>query len=163
MSSQRESLLVVDVHHGHLTDEFRRSLSSTSTNVLFIPSGCACRLQPLDVCITPALRDFLQVLRPVAASSCLSESVSTCPTFLPVVLQARWTQLVSQGGLDGLGLDQLSLTLACWLSEVSFTLNSGTDFLRRCGHLKSVKAVTPCDHCKAVASLLLFQVFCLRV
>lgn len=51
---------------------------------------------------------------------------------IPVVfLQVRWTQLVSQGGLDGLGPDQLVLTLACWLSEVSSILNSETDFLRR--------------------------------
>lgn len=54
-----------------------------------------------------------------------------------VLLQARWTQLVSQGGLDGLGLDQLALTLACWISEVSFALNSETNFLRRSEHLDS--------------------------
>lgn len=50
---------------------------------------------------------------------------------LVFLLQAQWTQLVSQGGLDGLGLDQLALTLACWLSEVSSTLNSETHILRR--------------------------------
>ncbi|XP_070778315.1 pogo transposable element with ZNF domain [Enoplosus armatus] len=99
-----DSVLMVDVHRGHLTDEFRDSLTSVSTDVVFIPSGCCCRLQPLDVCVTPVLRDFLQ---------------------------ARWTQLVSQGGLDGLGLDQLALTLACWLSEVSSTLNSETHILHR--------------------------------
>lgn len=38
---------------------------------------------------------------------------------------------MSQGGLDGLGLDQLALTLTCWLSEVSSTLNSEPSFLRR--------------------------------
>lgn len=38
---------------------------------------------------------------------------------------------MSQGGLDGLGLDQLALTLACWLSEVSSTLNSEPNVLRR--------------------------------
>lgn len=48
-----------------------------------------------------------------------------------LLLQARWTQLVSEEGLDGLGLDQLALTLACWLSEASFTLNSQMDILRR--------------------------------
>lgn len=101
---QRLSLLIADVHRGHLTDAFRSSLSSVSTDVVFIPSGCSCRLQPFDVCVMPVLRDFLQ---------------------------ARWTQLVSQGGLDGLGLDQLALTLACWLSEVSSTLNSEKDFLCR--------------------------------
>ncbi|KAG7225226.1 hypothetical protein INR49_014616 [Caranx melampygus] len=102
--TDRQSVLMVDVHQGHQTDHFRDALSSASTDLVLIPSGCSCRLQPLDVCVTPVLKDFLQ---------------------------ARWTQLVSQGGLDGLGLDQLALTLACWLSEVSSTLNSETNILRR--------------------------------
>lgn len=38
---------------------------------------------------------------------------------------------MSQGGLDGLGLDQLALTLACWLSEVSSTLSWKPGFVRR--------------------------------
>ncbi|XP_071356037.1 pogo transposable element with ZNF domain [Trachinotus anak] len=100
----RRSVLMVDIHRGHLSNRFRAALGSASTDALVIPSGCSCRLQPLDVCVTPVLRDFLQ---------------------------ARWTQLVSQGGLDGLGLGQLALTLACWLSEVSSTLNSETSILHR--------------------------------
>lgn len=98
------SVLMVDVHRGHLADEFVDSLTAMFTNIVFIPAGCCCRVQPLDVCVTPVLREFLQ---------------------------ARWTQLVSQGGLDGLGLDQLALTLTCWLSEVSSTLNSETQILHR--------------------------------
>lgn len=82
--------------------------------------------------MTPVLRNFLQVF---PAHTCSQQSYLSSLVFaahVPVVLlQARWTQLVSQGGLDGLGLDQLALTLACWLSEVSYTLNSQRDFLRR--------------------------------
>uniref|UniRef100_A0A146P697 Pogo transposable element derived with ZNF domain a n=1 Tax=Fundulus heteroclitus TaxID=8078 RepID=A0A146P697_FUNHE len=99
-----ESLLVMDVHRGHLSETFRDGLAAVNTDVAFIPAGCSCRLQPLEICVTQVLRDFLQ---------------------------ARWSQLVSDGGLDGLGLDQLALTMACWLSEVSSTLNSQTDILRR--------------------------------
>ncbi|TDH03658.1 hypothetical protein EPR50_G00144260, partial [Perca flavescens] len=99
-----ERVLLLDVHRGHVSDAFRDSLTSASTGVAFIPPGCCCRLQPLNICLTPVLTHFLQ---------------------------ARWTQLVSDGGLDGLGLDQLALTLACWLSEVSSTLNSETHILRR--------------------------------
>ncbi|XP_028281590.1 uncharacterized protein pogza isoform X2 [Parambassis ranga] len=98
-----KSFLMVDVHRHHLTDEFRDSLSSVSTETVFIPPGCCCRLQPLDVCVMPVLRDFLQ---------------------------ARWFMLVN-GGLDGLGLDQLALMLACWLSEVTSTLNSEKHFMSR--------------------------------
>ncbi|XP_024154295.1 uncharacterized protein LOC112162668 isoform X2 [Oryzias melastigma] len=98
------SILMMDVHRGHLTSSFRGSLSSCKTQAAFIPAGCSCRLQPLDVCVTQVLRDQLL---------------------------SRWNQLVSEGGLDGLGLDQLVLTLACWLSEVSFTLTSRKHFLFR--------------------------------
>lgn len=62
------SLLVADVYRGHW-DQFRDALSSISTDVALIPSGCSCRLQPLDVCVTPVLRDFLQVLRHVSVTS----------------------------------------------------------------------------------------------
>ncbi|XP_027891504.1 uncharacterized protein pogza isoform X2 [Xiphophorus couchianus] len=98
------SLLVMDVHRGHLSDAFRDCLSAVNSRIAFIPAGCSCRLQPLEICVTQVLRDFLQ---------------------------ARWSQLVADGGLDGLGLDQLALTLACWLSEVCSTLNAQTDVLRR--------------------------------
>uniref|UniRef100_A0A3B5K4G5 Pogo transposable element derived with ZNF domain a n=1 Tax=Takifugu rubripes TaxID=31033 RepID=A0A3B5K4G5_TAKRU len=97
-------LLIADIHRGHLAEEFRQNLASVCTNIFFIPSGCSSCVQPLDVCVTPVLHDFMQ---------------------------ARWSQLVSQGGLDGLGLDQLALTLACWLSEVSSILNTETHFLRK--------------------------------
>lgn len=70
------SLLVVDVHRGHQSKQLRDSLSSVLSDVVFIPSGCSCRLQPLDVCVTPVLRDFLQVLSPVF--HCLNESLCFC-------------------------------------------------------------------------------------
>lgn len=104
LDSQQSSMwLLLDIHRGHLTEEFRSSVTS-STNLLFIPSACSNRLNPLQLCVIPAFRDFLAT---------------------------RWFQLASQGGLDGLGLDQLSLTLACWLSELSSTLHTGTYFLQR--------------------------------
>lgn len=59
------SLLMVDVHRGHLADGFQRSLRSCSTDLVFIPLGCSCRLQPLDVCVTPLVQEFLQVSAPV--------------------------------------------------------------------------------------------------
>ncbi|XP_078146333.1 pogo transposable element with ZNF domain [Centroberyx gerrardi] len=97
------SLLIVDTHRGHLQDSFLTGLNSLSVPAV-IPISCCCRLQPLDVCITPVLREFLQ---------------------------ACWTQLLSRGGAEGLGLDQLALTLACWLSEVASTLSAAPHLLRR--------------------------------
>lgn len=131
MASQRNSscLLIADVHRGHQTDAFRRALSSICTDVIFIPSGCSSRLQPLDVCVTRVLRDFLQVSSPVR----LWPRVRPSDVSLTCLWsrQTQWIQLVSTGGLDGLGLDQLALTLACWLSEFSSTLNSEKHVMHR--------------------------------
>lgn len=69
--------------------------------------------------------------KPAPFSPVFSSSHLGSPTLICVLLQARWSQLVSQGGLDGLGLDQLALTLACWLSEMSSILNMKTHFLRK--------------------------------
>uniref|UniRef100_A0A3B5MZF4 C2H2-type domain-containing protein n=1 Tax=Xiphophorus couchianus TaxID=32473 RepID=A0A3B5MZF4_9TELE len=55
------SLLVMDVHRGHLSDAFRDCLSAVNSRIAFIPAGCSCRLQPLEICVTQVLRDFLQV------------------------------------------------------------------------------------------------------
>uniref|UniRef100_A0A3B5MQ79 C2H2-type domain-containing protein n=1 Tax=Xiphophorus couchianus TaxID=32473 RepID=A0A3B5MQ79_9TELE len=54
------SLLVMDVHRGHLSDAFRDCLSAVNSRIAFIPAGCSCRLQPLEICVTQVLRDFLQ-------------------------------------------------------------------------------------------------------
>lgn len=88
LGCNRETVLLVDVHRGHLTDEFRDSLKSQATGAAFIPPGCCCRLQPLDVCLTPVLRDFLQVPVPPPLSdlSHLSGSVSPVLTLSNVLL-----------------------------------------------------------------------------
>ncbi|XP_061764537.1 pogo transposable element with ZNF domain [Nerophis ophidion] len=103
-SKKSKSLLMLDVYRGHMTDEFKSDLSAASTDPVFIPAGCCSRLQPLDVCVKPVLHNFLQ---------------------------SRWNSLVFQGGLEGLSLNQLALTLTCWLSEMSSTLSSDANILRR--------------------------------
>ena len=82
------------------------------------------------------------------------------PPLTCVPLQARWNQLVSQGGLDGLTLDQLALTLACWLSELSSILNSKTHFLRR---QAAFGLVTPCGSRLVEPACCLSQVLLLCV
>lgn len=59
-------LLIADIHNGHLAKEFRQNLASLCTNIFFIPSGCSSCVQPLDVCVTPVLHDFLQVNLPLS-------------------------------------------------------------------------------------------------
>ncbi|XP_077362335.1 pogo transposable element with ZNF domain isoform X2 [Festucalex cinctus] len=101
--SRGKSLLLADVHRGHASREFL-ALLGAATDAVLIPAGCSCRLQPLDVCVKPVLVTFLQ---------------------------ARWKQLAARGGLDGLGLEQLALMLACWLSELASTLAADSHILRR--------------------------------
>lgn len=57
-------LLIADIHRGHLNEDFRKHLGSLCTNISFIPSGCSSCVQPLDVCVTPVLQEFLQVTPP---------------------------------------------------------------------------------------------------
>uniref|UniRef100_A0A8C7ZGD1 Pogo transposable element derived with ZNF domain a n=1 Tax=Oryzias sinensis TaxID=183150 RepID=A0A8C7ZGD1_9TELE len=58
---KQASILLMDVHRGHLSTEFQGNLSSCQTQTAVIPAGCCCRLQPLDVCVTQVLRDHLMV------------------------------------------------------------------------------------------------------
>ncbi|XP_014831107.1 PREDICTED: uncharacterized protein LOC106909280 [Poecilia mexicana] len=54
-----KSLLVLDRHREHLADPFLAALSAARSLPAVIPSGCSFRLQPLDVCLKPALQRFL--------------------------------------------------------------------------------------------------------
>lgn len=68
------SLLIADVHRGHLSEDFRRRLGSLDTALVFVPSGCSRCVQPLDVCVTPVLQDFLQVGPAPSPLTCPSPS-----------------------------------------------------------------------------------------
>lgn len=59
-------LLIADIHRGHLAEEFRQNLASMCTKIFFIPSGCSSCVQPLDVCVTPVLHNFMQVNPPLS-------------------------------------------------------------------------------------------------
>lgn len=104
VADKPQSLLMLDIHQGHMKDKFHQSLSDLSTEPILLPQSCSSLVQPLEVCVLPVLRHFLQ---------------------------ARWTQLESQGGLESLTLDQLALTMSCWLSEVASILRAETHFLSR--------------------------------
>ncbi|KAK0145935.1 Pogo transposable element with ZNF domain [Merluccius polli] len=118
------SLLLMDKHRGHEGAEFHAALEGYSTHSAIIPIGCSTHLQPLDICITPSVREFLQ---------------------------ARWSQLAEAagGGLEAepggggwLGLEKLALTLACWLSEVASTLDQMPSVLPRWATMSLVLTVS---------------------
>ncbi|XP_045550662.1 uncharacterized protein [Salmo salar] len=55
-----KGLLIMDTHHGHLADDFLAALNSSNTLPAVIPIGCSCRLQPLELCVVPVMKEFLQ-------------------------------------------------------------------------------------------------------
>uniref|UniRef100_A0A8C7FK97 Pogo transposable element derived with ZNF domain a n=1 Tax=Oncorhynchus kisutch TaxID=8019 RepID=A0A8C7FK97_ONCKI len=55
-----KGLLIMDTHHGHLADDFLAALNSSNTLPAVIPIGCSCRLQPLELCVAPVTKEFLQ-------------------------------------------------------------------------------------------------------
>ncbi|XP_046875703.1 uncharacterized protein pogza isoform X2 [Hypomesus transpacificus] len=99
-----KALLVMDTHRGHLANDFLAALSRTATVPAVIPIGCSSRLQPLEVCVGPVLREFLQ---------------------------ARWRHLVAGGGGAGLGLGGLAVKVAGWLGELVACLGERPRILAR--------------------------------
>ncbi|KAM4568102.1 pogo transposable element with ZNF domain [Fundulus diaphanus] len=58
-SRTSKSLLVLDRHREHLAEPFLSSLSASQSLPAVIPAGCSFCLQPLDVCLKPALQRLL--------------------------------------------------------------------------------------------------------
>ncbi|CAB1351049.1 unnamed protein product [Coregonus sp. 'balchen'] len=87
-----KGLLIIDTHHGHLADDFLAALNSSNTLPAVIPIGCSCRLQPLELCVAPVMKEFLQ---------------------------ARWCEMYTQNeGAVALGPADLALMLVECLGDV---------------------------------------------
>ncbi|CAB1320917.1 unnamed protein product [Coregonus sp. 'balchen'] len=87
-----KGLLIMDTHHGHLANDFLAALNSSNTLPAVIPIGCSCRLQPLELCVVPVIREFLQ---------------------------ARWCEMHTQNeGAVALGPGDLALLLVECLGDV---------------------------------------------
>ncbi|CAJ1061293.1 uncharacterized protein pogzb isoform X2 [Xyrichtys novacula] len=55
----RKSMLVLDRHREHMGEPFLTTISGSGTLPAVIPGGCSFHLQPLEVCMKPALQRFL--------------------------------------------------------------------------------------------------------
>uniref|UniRef100_A0A4W5R9Z6 Pogo transposable element derived with ZNF domain a n=1 Tax=Hucho hucho TaxID=62062 RepID=A0A4W5R9Z6_9TELE len=87
-----KGLLIMDTHHGHLANDFLAALNSSNTLPAVIPIGCSCRLQPLELCVVPVMKEFLQ---------------------------ARWCEMHTQNeGAVALGPGDLALLLVECLGDV---------------------------------------------
>ncbi|XP_047190885.1 uncharacterized protein pogzb isoform X2 [Scophthalmus maximus] len=54
-----KSMLVLDRHREHMSDQFLTSISGSGTLPAMIPGGCSFSLQPLEVCVKPVLQRFM--------------------------------------------------------------------------------------------------------
>ncbi|XP_053330768.1 pogo transposable element with ZNF domain [Spea bombifrons] len=73
-----KGMVVLDCHRSHLSEEVLSVLSSTCTLPAVVPSGCSSKIQPLDVCIKRAIKNFLhkkwrERAKEMAEASCDSD------------------------------------------------------------------------------------------
>ncbi|MEE6508912.1 hypothetical protein FKM82_023416 [Ascaphus truei] len=73
-----KGMAVLDCHRTHLSEEVLSVLSSTCTLPAVVPAGCSSKIQPLDVCIKRAVKNFLhkkwrEQAQEMAETSCDSE------------------------------------------------------------------------------------------
>uniref|UniRef100_A0A4W4HC95 Pogo transposable element derived with ZNF domain b n=1 Tax=Electrophorus electricus TaxID=8005 RepID=A0A4W4HC95_ELEEL len=85
-----KAMLVMDGHHGHMSEDFLSTMSGTKTLPIIIPSGCTSQCQPLEMCVRPVLQKFLL---------------------------ARWSQLAEKGRVAEVKAADLVWQLVAWLEE----------------------------------------------
>ncbi|XP_034355829.1 pogo transposable element with ZNF domain isoform X4 [Arvicanthis niloticus] len=73
-----KSMLVMDCHRTHLSEEVLALLSASSTLPAVVPAGCSSKIQPLDVCIKRTVKNFLhkkwkEQAREMADTACDSD------------------------------------------------------------------------------------------
>ncbi|KAL4629507.1 pogo transposable element with ZNF domain [Arapaima gigas] len=110
-SDGARAMLIVDSYRGHKGGGFVTFLEHVKTLPAIVPQGCAGHLLPLEMCIGPVVRDFLQ----------------EC-----------WRQLVAQGGAAGLEPTDLLRHLVTWLAEAMTSLGEVPVVVRNSFQLAAV-------------------------
>lgn len=105
-SSGGKALLIMDTYREHTAKGFLASLNSANTLPGMVPQACSCNLQPLEACVGPVLREFLQ---------------------------ARWSQHVVESPHNLIGTEpaDLALLIAAWLVEMLDSLATMPELLQR--------------------------------
>lgn len=86
-SSGGKGLLIMDTYKGHVADDFLAALNSANTLPTLIPCSTSRRLQPLEACAGPVLREFLQ--------ACWSQHVTSEPQELVEAKPADLARILS--------------------------------------------------------------------
>lgn len=79
----------MDTYKGHTSNEFLVALNSANTLPGLIPRSCSRRLQPLEACLGPVLREFLQARWSEHVTTAPQELVGAKPADLALLL-SRW-------------------------------------------------------------------------
>ncbi|KAJ8273650.1 hypothetical protein GJAV_G00104020 [Gymnothorax javanicus] len=99
------TVLLMDGFRGHNRSDFVDLLRKAGTLTAVIPPSCSSRLQPLEMCIGPAFRGFLE---------------------------ARWSQLVAEGGVRSKATPTSILQQVIdWLGEALEGLGRDPELVRR--------------------------------
>lgn len=110
-----KSLLVLDRHREHAADVFLASVSGAGTLPAVIPPGCSFCLQPLEVCLKPALQRFV-LLRWTKFTTGEAQRWEETP---PRQLQADVAELLVDWLVEGLA--QLNKLPQLWRTSFELT------------------------------------------
>ncbi|KAG8430232.1 hypothetical protein GDO86_018207 [Hymenochirus boettgeri] len=116
-----KGMAVLDCHRTHLTEDVLKILSSTRTLPAIVPTGCSSKIQPLDVCIKWAIKNFLHK-KWVEQAREMEES--TCDSAVLLQLVLCWLSEVLEIIAEHPELVQQSFLVASVLPGPDGTANS---------------------------------------
>ncbi|XP_054853799.1 pogo transposable element with ZNF domain [Eublepharis macularius] len=122
-SQNSKSMLVLDCHRTHLSEEVLTMLSSFSTLPAVVPAGCSSKIQPLDVCIKRTVKNFLHKKWKEQAKEMAD---STCDSDILLQLVLCWLAEVLEVIGDCPELVQQSFLVASVLPGPDGTANTPT-------------------------------------
>uniref|UniRef100_A0AAY4E2L0 Pogo transposable element derived with ZNF domain b n=1 Tax=Denticeps clupeoides TaxID=299321 RepID=A0AAY4E2L0_9TELE len=99
-----KAMLIMDSHRRHTSESSVGTISATNTLPAIVPVGCTFKLQPLEICVRPALQKFLS---------------------------ARWGQLAAQGGAAGANPKDLVKLVVAWMVEALAILSDRPEALQQ--------------------------------
>ncbi|NWX35094.1 POGZ protein, partial [Notiomystis cincta] len=106
-----KGMLVLDCHRTHLSEEVLAVLSAAGTLPAVIPAGCSSRIQPLDVCVKRAVKNFLH---------------------------KKWKERAKELADSGCDSSALLQLLLGWLGEALEILGNSPELIRRSFQVASV-------------------------
>lgn len=77
-TKNQHALLIWDTFTGHMIDGIQDELRKFNITAAFIPSGCTCKIQPLDVCTNKPFKDIFVISGCITCKSVSSIQNDEC-------------------------------------------------------------------------------------